>query len=186
MHAQMLAGLRDSQTDILHEVAVEKITQLAADLQTAQAQLASVNKATEDMVTAAQAIIEGSHGFFDILARFAFYAARALEIYTLDDLSSEIRFDYGYVHPDVDEDYAVQRLTGAQYSAKYQDAWRSIPTVMNYRQRYLDYFLNSPTDHARYLHSVTHRSAVLKAFNQHMAFSPSSMAQRATCWFRCL
>jgi hypothetical protein len=90
------------------------------------------------------------------MARFAFYAARALEIYTLDDLSAEIRYDYGFVHPDIDRDFVYGRLTESQYALAYQTAWSSVPTVLNYRQRYLDYFTSSAADFTRdvYLRSI--------------------------------
>lgn len=170
VHAQFLAGLRSSQTDILQQVAAEKLTQLATDIQTAQAQLASVNAGIKDINAAAQAIITVSHSYFDVVARFAFYAARALEIYTLDDLSGEIRFDYGYVHPDIDQDYASKRSTATQYLSAYQAAWQEVPTVMDYRQRYLDYFANSPADLTRdiYVRSITDQ-ATLTTFSQQRA-----------------
>ena len=100
VHSQLLAGLRSSQSDILHQVALDKQAQASTDLQAAQSELASVTAGAKDLTAAGQAIMSVSHSYFETVARFAFYSARALEIYTLDDLSDEIRFDYGYVHPD--------------------------------------------------------------------------------------
>ena len=167
VHTQLLAGLRSSQTGILQQVAVEKITQQTTDLQTAQSVLANITANTETFDAAAQAIITTSRSYFETVARFAFYAARALEIYCLADLSAKIRFDYGYVHPDVDQDFAYKRLTGAQYAAAYQAAWSNLPTVMDYRQQYLDYFANTPADFTRDIYQSQVTDAVtLAAFIQ--------------------
>jgi hypothetical protein len=102
-----------------------------------------------------------------------FYVAQSgttppVQIESAGGPGGEIRYDYdyGYVHPDTDQDYADKRLSAAGYASAYQDAWSGLPTVMNYRQRYLDYFA-SRGDFTRdvYVRSITD-PAVLTEFKQ--------------------
>jgi len=74
----------------------------------------------------------------DIVAEDVFFARRALEIYELDD-ASDVRFDYGYIHPDQDLDLQpvarVQAcmLSVAQLSAKIA-TWNDIYLRLNAAQ----------------------------------------------------
>jgi hypothetical protein len=174
VHAQLLAHQRASQAEILHQIAVAKQVQRDTDEQAATAQLNSINAGIKVFNEAAKTIIRISHSYFDMVARFAFYAARALEIYALDDQSSEIHYDYGYVHPDMDQDYIEGRLMQEKYAAAYQATWSSVPDLIHYRQRYLDYFASSNTDFTRdiYVRSITD-PAVLADFKQRRALSVS-------------
>jgi len=65
----------------------------------------------------------------DGLLVYAFLAERLLEIYALKDGNSNLFFDAGYIHPDVDRNYAELRVgkdkTGnnAALVAAYTDSW---------------------------------------------------------------
>jgi hypothetical protein len=174
VHALLLARQRASQAEILHQVAVAKQVQRDADEQAATAQLNRINAGIKVLNDAAKTIIHTSHSYFDTVARFAFYVARALEIYTLDDQSSEIHYDYGYVHPDIDQDYLEGRLLSEKYVAAYQATWSSVPDLMHFRQRYLDYFASSNSDFTRDIYvRLIAEPAALADFKQHRTLSVS-------------
>jgi hypothetical protein len=76
----------------------------------------------------------------DILMRYAFFAARSVEIYTVDDLSNEVFYDYGYIHPDLEQDYADGLLSLANLIGAYVTSWSRFVGVIGYRSRYDAYF----------------------------------------------
>jgi hypothetical protein len=148
-HAQLLAGLRSDQADAQYQVVLAKIQQRDQDEQAASDELRRIQAGTRNLDAAAQAIIQASHTYFDTLGRYAFYAARSLELYTLADLSAEIRYDYGYVHPDIEQDYFEGLRSREEYIGAYQATWQGIPTLTVYRQQYLDYFTRASGDLVR-------------------------------------
>jgi hypothetical protein len=76
----------------------------------------------------------------DILIKYAFFAVRSLEIYTLDNLSNEIHTDYGYIHPDMEQDFQDRLLPLAQLIGAYQTSWGRFVGILNFRNSYDNYF----------------------------------------------
>src|SRR5207249_3926679 len=79
------------------------------DIKRAQDLLAALPDKTFEQ--AGRFLIAFAQNHLDVITRSAFLAARSLEIYTLDDLSDQIRYDYGYIHPDLDLDLPLADLT---------------------------------------------------------------------------
>ena len=88
-------------------------------------------------------MIRSAQRYMDVLIKYAFFAARALEIYTLTDMSDEIRTDYGYIHPDVEQDYADGLLPLAQLIGEYTTSWSRFVDIINYRNAFDSYFGSS-------------------------------------------
>jgi hypothetical protein len=78
----------------------------------------------------------------DVLIKYAFFAARALEIYTFADMSNEIRYDYGYIHPDREEELPLPQLID-----EYVASWSRLVSVVTYRDRYEQYFIGPSLVH---------------------------------------
>src|SRR5260370_40002600 len=64
---------------------------------------------------ALRVLLNVARNLADLVAEDIFVARRALEIYQLEDASS-VRFDYGLLYPDVDNDLASQPLKRVQLS----------------------------------------------------------------------
>jgi len=101
----------------------------------------------------------------DILSKYAFFAARALEIYTLTDLSNDIHFDYGYIHPDTEQDYQDHLLPLVQFIGAYQTSWSRFVDIINYRNSYDSYYSSGTRVHDKVFLSITD-PLVLTEFRQ--------------------
>jgi hypothetical protein len=138
-HAALLAEMRSLQADLGLQAADARLTLAAADLvrlDDAGKQLTPDIQVLDD---AGMALIRIGQRYLDLLTRYAFECARALEIYTLADLSGEIRYDYGYIHPDIEQDYEDGVKSRADLVAAYTASWAPLLTL-NYRLRYDRYF----------------------------------------------
>jgi hypothetical protein len=96
----------------------------------------------------------------DILMRHALFAARSVEIYTIDDLSNEVFCDYGYAHPDLEQDYDDGILPLAQLIGAYVTTWSQFVGVTGYRNRYDAYFAGADRVSDKHLVSVTEPAAL--------------------------
>jgi hypothetical protein len=88
-------------------------------------------------------LVTSAQGFMDVLMRYAFFAARSVEIYTLDDLSAEIFYDYGYIHPDLEQDHHDGFFPLAQLIGAYVTSWTRFVGIVTYRTRYDAYLAAS-------------------------------------------
>jgi hypothetical protein len=119
-----------------------------SDLLLASQQLAGLKDEISDLRQVAVTLIRSAQGYMDTLIKYAFPAARALEIYTFADLSTEIRYDDGYIHPDREEDLLVDDAESLiQLLGEYTASWSRFVGVVNYRNRYEQYFLGANLVH---------------------------------------
>jgi hypothetical protein len=137
--AQLAANLHVAQAQYAVNAAEAKLQQAQNDLQRAQAQLAGLNNTIVVLEGAAQTLISNAQAAMDTLTKYAFYAARALEIYALADLRSQVRYDYGYIHPDQEQDLVVSDIAyglGAdQLVQAYSASWSQFVNVVQYRDQ---------------------------------------------------
>ena len=113
------------------------------DLALARTQLGSLSSDIDFLEGVALTLIRSAQRYMDVLIKYAFFAARALEIYTLTDMSDEIRTDYGYIHPDVEQNYADGLLPLAQLIGEYTTSWSRFVDIINYRNAFDSYFGSS-------------------------------------------
>jgi len=142
-HARLLARLRNEQADFTLQAATARLTQAKLDLELARSQLGGLVNDITFLEQVALTLIRNAQGYMDVLIKYAFFAARALEIYTLADLSNEIRADYGYIHPDIEQDYQDRLLPLAQIIGAYQTSWSRFVDIVNYRNSFDNYFGSS-------------------------------------------
>ena len=142
-HAQLLAQLRNDQAGFALDAAAARLAQAGQDLELARTQLGSLSTDIDFLEGVALTLIRSAQGYMDVLIKYAFFAARALEIYTLADMSDEIRTDYGYIHPDVEQDYADGLLPLSQLIGEYTTSWSRFVDIINYRNAYDSYFGSS-------------------------------------------
>jgi hypothetical protein len=143
-----LAELHVGQAQLALRAAAARQALAVNDLQLANQQLAGLQDEIGYLRQVAVTLIRSAQGYMDTLIKYAFLAARALEIYTFADLSSEIRYDYGYLHPDREEDLLVDDAKSLeQLLAEYTTSWSRFVGIVNYRNRYEQYFLGANLVH---------------------------------------
>ena len=103
----------------------------------------------------------------DVLMRYAFFAARSVEIYTLDDLSAEIFYDYGYIHPDLEQDHHDGFFPLVQLIGAYVTSWTRFVGIVTYRTRYDAYLAASDRVVDKVFVSVTDPAALARFRDTH-------------------
>src|SRR6185369_1794447 len=141
-HARLLADLRNEQADFELQAVTLKLAQATRDLDMARSQLTGLTVDVAYLEQVALTLIRSAQRYMDILSKYAFFAARSLDIYTLADLSNEIRYDSGHIHPDLEQDYQDGMLPLSQLVGLYQLSWSSFVSIVNYRNIYDSYFGN--------------------------------------------
>jgi hypothetical protein len=145
-----LADLHAQHAQAELEVVNAKKSLALSDYTLVQEQLALLTGTIEQLESAARTLIRTAHRYADILMKYAFLAARALEIYTLADMSDEIRFDYGHVNP---EDEAELPLL--QRIALYTQSWERFAGIVVYEDRFASYFSRGDLVHDSVFVSIT-------------------------------
>ncbi|MEJ7681344.1 MAG: hypothetical protein WKG06_26540 [Segetibacter sp.] len=85
-------------------------------------------------------LIKMAQYYMNILIKYAFYGARTLEIYALKNKSREIRYDYGYIHPDNEANYKAGLLPLVNLIGLYRTSWSNFADLITYRVQYDNYF----------------------------------------------
>lgn len=106
---QMVATLRETQARSRVAVAGLRVQNLGSDIADIQQRLGAW-AATDAVVRAAtEILIRAARRLMDLVMDDVFLAHRAREIYELDGLPG-LRFDYGYLHPDIERSLgAIER-----------------------------------------------------------------------------
>jgi hypothetical protein len=112
---QMVANLRRQQANDTLVAAQARVTDYTAEVQTASNLLNQWSADQTFLANAVGVMLDVARSLADIVAEDIFIARRALEIYQLQDASS-VRFDYGWLHPDQDNDLLLHPLQRAQLS----------------------------------------------------------------------
>jgi hypothetical protein len=152
-YENMLARLHVEQAQLQLKAADAHITQTRNDQERAQRQLDTL--VDQELETAALVLLGNTQRFMDLLIEYAFLATRSLEIYTLADLSDELRFDYGYIHPDEEEDLSIAALTIA-----YQNSWSQFVKFIFLQQRFDRYFASGDFVHDIFRVTVTDKDTL--------------------------
>jgi hypothetical protein len=112
---EMVAQLRQTQAKDQLVAAETRVSDAAAEVQAAEGLLGSWSVTDVFIAGALVRLLTVARRLADIVAEDIFLARRAQEVYELDDASS-VRFDYGHLHPDLDNDLVVNPLQRVQRS----------------------------------------------------------------------
>jgi hypothetical protein len=139
-HALLLARHRVTQTTAALAAAGIRLTQAQADLAAAQQQVGKLTLDVTLLERTGRWILSAALKQADLLMGYSFQAARALEIYALKDASDKIRFDYGYVHPDVERDHDEKYISTTALLSAYQTSWAAATAdILSFGSEYRTY-----------------------------------------------
>lgn len=138
-HAKLVGQLRVEQATFALAAADLRVEQAATDRALAQAHLASMTQDTAFLETVAKALLASGRTYLDVLMRYAFYAARSVEIYTGKDMSAGVFYDYGFLHPDQEENHLDGTLPLATLIGAYVSSWSRFVGILGYRTAYDDH-----------------------------------------------
>ena len=111
----MVAQLRQQQAADQLTAAQARVTDAAAEVQAAQTMLGDWQAKQDFLDQAMNQLLAVARALAAIVSEDFFLARRALEVYQLED-ASDVRFDYGFLPPDVDNSYVSQPLFRVQQS----------------------------------------------------------------------
>lgn len=137
VYAQLLAKLHVQQAQNGIDAVNAKMLRAQNDLQREQSEVTSLSTEPSFLEQLARGLARSAQGYLDTLIKYSFYATRAVEIYALVDLSSQTRYDYGYIHPDLEQELPAAQLMGA-----YSISWSQFLGISNLKLLYDDYFLS--------------------------------------------
>jgi hypothetical protein len=130
------------QAQLQLKAADARLAQTRSDRDRAQRQLEVLDDTERQDREAAIVLIQNAQRFMDVLIEYTFLAIRSLEIYTLADLSNDLRFDFGYIHPDDEENKSPNDLAIA-----YKTSWLKFAGIVLLRKRFDDYFASGDFVH---------------------------------------
>jgi hypothetical protein len=135
---KMVAGLRETQARSRVAAAELRVGNLEAEIVQVQQTLAKWNAEAAFLAAATDLLIRSARDIVDMVMEDVFLAQRAREIYQLDRIGN-LRFDFGYLHPDVDRSLtpatrASASLTSLSGMAIQVLAWDQIFQQLNTAQ----------------------------------------------------
>jgi hypothetical protein len=135
---KMVGQLRERQAMGRVAAAVLRVGNLEEEIQQVRATLAHWSADAEALKAATDLLIRSAREIVDMVMEDVFLAQRAREIYQLDRLF-DLRFDFGFLHPDVDRSLtpatrASASLTSLSGMAIHVLAWDQIFEQLNTAQ----------------------------------------------------
>src|SRR5215211_958879 len=170
-HQKKLVQMRKTQAEVALGIVRKKLALAENDLSLARQQHAGLVEDIEYLKQIAINLIRSAQRYMDILIKYAFLAARALEIYTYEDMSNNIRYDYGYIHPDREEDLLLKPTTADNRSSflplidEYVNSWKQFVNILVYQDRYEKYISSGDQVHDIQFQSFTDQH-ILSQFKQ--------------------
>lgn len=128
-----------------------RIQNAQKDSDQAQNEKDNISKDIAFMGETVRTLIRGAQVYVNIILKYFFWAARALDIFTLSDETSKVPFDIGYIHPDHEEDAYLALSRGDASGVlslinEYTDSWSRLPAIMLYRDQYETYITSLSSD----------------------------------------
>ncbi len=145
-HQQFLAQLGSSAAEFRHTAALAAEHLRVNDLDRVNQAIATVTGAQHDMRNGVVSAVRNARAIRHQLLLRVFEASRALDLYTLSyapagiapisspyvDLNnpvSLVAYDYGYLHPDVEEDYIAERITHTKFKSLLDGKMQTIESM---------------------------------------------------------
>jgi hypothetical protein len=140
IHAQLLAEHRKGQADHTVEAVGAKLERGKALLAKTEELLGHLSNDVRVFRDAGLSAVRNAQIHVDSVLSFAFRAERSVEIYTLKSEVKNLFLDTGYVHPDIERDYAEIHLIPAELIAAYSQSWARLLQPVKMQADYLAYF----------------------------------------------
>jgi hypothetical protein len=162
------AALRKEQADLEKAAVDQRIAQAQEDIVRAQQQLSELVADLRQLGDMIMTLVRRAQGYIDVILKYVFFAARALEIYALVNASGLVSYDYGFIHPDQEEDgfRALSRGDASKVLAllgQYLSSWSRLPDVLYFRDAYESYSMSGQAAHDVCFVSITEKGQ-LQAF----------------------
>jgi hypothetical protein len=146
------AALRKQQADLEKAAIDQRIGQAKADIVRARQELDQLTADVRRLGDMIRTLVRRAQGYVDVILKYVFFAARALEIYALVDVSGQLSYDYGYIHPDQEEDgyRALSRGDPDKVLVllqQYLSSWSRLPDVLYFRDSYERYSMSGQPAH---------------------------------------
>jgi hypothetical protein len=113
---KMVAQLRQSQARSRVAAAELRVSNLAAEIEQLQEKRDHWNAEEAFLAAAAEILIRAARGLVDMVMEDVFLAQRAREIYQLDPIA-DLRFDFGYLHPDQERSLSLADRASASLAS---------------------------------------------------------------------
>ncbi len=142
----MGAAFRHGQALLEKQATELRLKQAQQDLSAAIAQRSIIQQDVSALAETTKILVRRAQGYIDIVTKYIFWAARALDLFTAAESSTKVSYDYGYIHPDL-EAAAYRRLRrgdgslAAQLGQAYVKSWSRLPDILLYREAYESYLL---------------------------------------------
>jgi hypothetical protein len=169
---QKVAQLRKSQAALAVKAATARKELSTSDLQLAHEQARTLTDEIHLLRDVAMTLYRSAQRYMDTLVTWAFKAARAVEIITLQDKSDVIRYDYGFINPDHEEELSwrddAQSLI--ELMAEYRISLAGLAGTISYRADINDWESGGLQTGWKYVHITD--PAVIQTFaaTHHLSF----------------
>jgi hypothetical protein len=116
-----------------------------ADIQNLKEQAQTLESNIAVLADMARALVRHAQGYADILIKYQFYCARAVDVWTSEtEWSKTFSFALGYLHPDVEEHAYLAASRGdssriLKLLQDYLESWASLPKTVKLRDDYETY-----------------------------------------------
>ncbi len=100
--AQSIAATRKRQAELEVEIIDVKLRNLNADIEDTREQERLLEGEAASLGEVAESYLKIARTYADLLMRLIFLGVRALDVYTLSSNSNQLRYDSGYVSPDLE------------------------------------------------------------------------------------
>jgi hypothetical protein len=140
--ARNIVELKTLQSGLLIAAAKQRTATAQADIQNLEEQAKTLGANIALLAQIARVLIRHAQGYADILTKYRFFAARAVDLWTTKtDWSKSFSFAYGYLNPDVEEHAFLaasrgnpSRMLGLLQS--YLETWATLPGLIDLRDNY--------------------------------------------------
>jgi hypothetical protein len=138
------AALGVRQKELEQEAIMLRIANAEADVADIGRLIPDMSDDVTRLGSISRNLVGRAREYGDVMNKYVFLAERALEIYTFAPPSAGVAFDYGYVHPDREEDAyrALERASKDGLVAllgEYAASWSRGPELIFYRDVYEAY-----------------------------------------------
>jgi hypothetical protein len=170
-HEQYLAERQKAQADqtvMALDAKLKNLVQMETDTVNLQKVLSKEQKVIK---AAGLQAIRSTQSRVDSLLGFAFRAQRSLEISLVKSESGAVLMDSGYIHPDIERDFAeATDPDTAVYAAAYSESWSNLLSPIDLETEFDKYFKDPGRQIGIGALSFTD-PAILKAFRDTQDFS---------------
>lgn len=139
-HELLMAEHRAALADQKLQAAQSKLARAEGVVAEANGVLSSIGLTVDSIRAVGQLAISTARSRTDAAARFAFWAQRSVEIYTLKDESQNVHLDAGQISPEIDRRYYDGEITEAMLVSHLLPSVGKLLDPIGLQEDYLEYF----------------------------------------------